>query len=125
MADPFFDPAVIEQDLIDLGAERVTYTPAGGAARQVWAIVDRYPPGARGPGGTPSPKARVTAVADPQRGIDPSQLNAAGEDTVTINYPGRNGTLTALPVTLMATESQNPNKRFSVDGDGLARLSLT
>lgn len=132
--DTFTNPVSLERDLIDLGGEKVVVLGADGlpdttkkgkgcTPGQIWAIVKRLSPGARSPDGLPSPKVRLTAVADPVLGIDPATLNQSSEDAVMLAYPGRNSTPVRLTINMPSDGNLPGAKRASVD-DGLTRLDL-
>jgi hypothetical protein len=82
-----FDDLLIEtaSEFADGFGEPITYTPKGGAARSINAIVDRNPPeriNVRGD--IVTPKMTIMVANDATAGISSAELDAYGNDKVTV-----------------------------------------
>lgn len=77
-------------DLLEVLGEDVSYTPRGGAARTIRAIVNRTPPQrVDGRGQVFTPRLTIQVLNDATDGIDSSTMDAGGSDQVTLAYrPG-------------------------------------
>lgn len=77
-------------DLLEVLGEDVSYTPRGGVARTIRAIVDRSPPqriDARG--NVFTPRLTIQVLNDATDGIDSASMDAGGSDRVSLAYrPG-------------------------------------
>lgn len=78
-------------EIRSLDAELVVYVPGDGPNRSIWALVDRFAPGATSRFGLPSPKARITVVEHAVHGIVRADLSANSQSKVRLNYPGTSG----------------------------------
>ena len=74
-------------------AEEIVYTPTGGTARTITALVDRQPPALEM--GAPSPRIRIRVLNDATAGIEGKALNHL-RDTLTLSEIA-GGTAVAMP----------------------------
>ncbi len=66
------------------GVESVSYTPSGGSARTISAIVDRSPAAMITDNGVSTPRVRITVANHATRGILSSAVNQHGADKVSV-----------------------------------------